>query len=890
MAASETVEYLVSGGQDYTMRVWAREHKGGVVTGTYGLRAVLHHDEERRRDTEELKEDRAETPSGPRSCPSWPCKTVGVTAVTCIGTQGPFISGTARGGLYVLGLGAVATDRPDWSTKIAQHSMKINDLCGEGGTEGDLPVVGEAPFLGKPWTFLAASEDGTATVVSFRGARLTKTVVLGAPHESPVLKVRCVQNGVGPDLVSYATSTAEAVYLWSAEGHHKHVLKNMWHLMTANGDWVVHVPQEKSMSMLAVSKQSTGSLIFAGNTGGKDGGDSCVSVWNVEGGHLCDAHGRTDGKSWRPEVPVVSYREVGGLLDVDQSGRVVEFAVDVRRDAICLWSLRGVEPGMLAVEPRAPVNWLAAPDEDGTQIELEMDQFCEVTHLCVAEDPHLGGVLVTACDDGAVRMWDLTGPDWGEIAGEMRSLSIVEVMLPLVLLSLTFFQVISFAFGPSIPWQSEVHATMNLTQKIVLVDLTIMIDVPKATIFWPEVCAAVMTILLFLICACTGVPNSLELVTRAIEATVAFESKRHILHLFAVVAAKMLDSTQAFVRFFMKLCATVLVVPIFTKCAQGLDCVHPEGEKGDTWWQIVQQVAHAAEAPEPKPYLAIAPQILCFEGSHRTLVLLLWTLVPMYLVTLIPYAVVEGDTEYMNATKLWTGLSQTSQLVRGALTYGRLDKDIMNVHEWALSANRKATRINMGVLHPNPAYIFRSLFTDLVAKALLSVIVIETTSEPLLQMALVTAVGAFRFLTSVLWPPMAEPPLNWLHQGTRFFTLCAMACGILTVCLQVHSWIPVAILAFFFAVVPTATLVLMWRSWDPKLDVRHYITSEISVAQPKTELELWMSGATSDTGEAPTRDSLTALLVKSKRHVGGLVGKLKTGATAGHHKVRRLWR
>jgi hypothetical protein len=100
---------------------------------------------------------------------------------------------------------------------------------------------------------------------------------------------------------------------------------------------------------------------------------------------------------------------------------------------------------------------------------------------------------------------------------------------------------------------------------------------------------------------------------------------------------------------------------------------------------------------------------------------------------------------------------------------------------WRFAAKRKATDIYMGFLHPKPAYAFVTHLAEFMAKVLLPVITTETTSRPLMQTLLVTAVGFLTFVRIYIWPPYLSAALNQVMTSLKFFTFVAMSCGVLTV-------------------------------------------------------------------------------------------------------------
>eukprot|EP00443_Scrippsiella_acuminata_P049821 CAMPEP_0115375502 /NCGR_PEP_ID=MMETSP0271-20121206/2492_1 /TAXON_ID=71861 /ORGANISM="Scrippsiella trochoidea, Strain CCMP3099" /LENGTH=966 /DNA_ID=CAMNT_0002798561 /DNA_START=57 /DNA_END=2953 /DNA_ORIENTATION=- len=836
VAASETVDYIVSGGEDYTMRVWAYDESSahGTIqkTRTFELCAVLLHDDDREKDRAASE---AAGTSGSGSCWSSCCggdaveePVVGVTAVACAGTRGPMLSGTSRGGLFVLMLDFAEEGKEGWITRIDAHKMKINDICVEGGTDTNgQGVLDDAPLCGRPWCFGVACEDGTVTLVKFVDDNFSMTQ-MKMPCGGSVLKVRFIAD-IGherqPDWITWASCTAEAVYLWSGEGELKHTLKNLWTTRNANGELVVETPPESPFTMLAVGNNPNGSLMFAGNAGNPDKqAPSSVSVWSIEHGRVCDGYGRTDAKGFSPEVPLLTYKHCGDRLDLDRSGYSTDFAVDVRSDyQVAMWNLQGVPPHRLAISPRGPVNRLVCPRSGFDHIQLQLTHRSKVMHMCTAEDPDDAGgpCLIVGCEDGSAVAWDLEGVDQGEISAEMRSLHAHELMIPLALWLLTFFQVVSFAFGPSIKWRKEVQKPMHITQKLAFIEVDVVLTCPATLLFWAEIAGCVVSMSLYLLFTITPAQELVNWVARKLQSTNAFKVGKSGLHNPAVMITSAMSLVQRAIHFFLLLSSTIFVVPIFKKCAMALDCVHA-GKSPPKYEFILFHIFFGDNVPLPEeeaPFLQSVPAVKCFTGSHRRLCIALFLLVPCYLIALIPYAVVEGDSNYVSVAKLWGGLSQT---IRKFMFMSNVSENY-----WIESAMRKATVVNLGFVHPHPDNIFVTRVVELFAKAALPVIVIETTSYARLQMYMVTVVGFIMLVVTFACPPKVDRKLCRIEQGLRVFTFCTMCCGCLTVELEKDSVVPLIVLGVSAVIVPLFFLALAVREPVSPVNVQQCSTSSI---------------------------------------------------------------
>lgn len=184
----------------------------------------------------------------------------------------------------------------------------------------------------------------------------------------------------------------------------------------------------------------------------------------------------------------------------------------------------------------------------------------------------------------------------------------------------------------------------------------------------------------------------------------------------------------------MLLASSVFVVPISKKIGNALICQHtPEG--------VV---------------LVYAPHIECYVGNHLYLLFALTIITPLYLVLLVPFAVVNGDTTYVQASELF------------------------NPTTWMFNAERKATDLYLGPMHVDGRNAFRVRVLDLAAKLMLPLIALFTAEQPKLQTVLLAFVGLTMLISSVIWKQLLNESFNIILRGSRAFTLCAMLSGCLT--------------------------------------------------------------------------------------------------------------
>lgn len=844
VATSETVDILVTGGEDYTMRMWGYDEathdldlgtisaKREDFTQSYDLHAVLLHDHEREMD--------AVTSSFVSVDLGWADQLAaafsrqqeydyavfGVTAVACAGSRGPIISGTAHGGLYVCQVSGQG-----WTQRIQKNGGKVNDICVEGGTDAEgRAILGSGPANGGRWNFAAACEDGLVIVHSEEGRFAVKHVA--ESHTGPVQKVRHIRH-VGKkaeaDWISLASSSEDQVCLWSWGGECKNVIQNIWRTPDVEGGYM-SVGDGPSFTMLATGNTPCGTLLFAGNARNGSRTTSAVSGWVVENGELCDGYGSTCTSDWDPQAPVVTYLHCGEDLDLDSSGNFTAFAAD-RRDhvTISVWNLQGVSPGRLAIPPRGPANWLVAPNRGMNSIMLELPHDSEVRCFRTADDPDdaCGPACFVGCKDGSAVVWDLEGVDSGEAVARIRSLTKFEIALPIIFMLVTFLQVISFAFGPQTDWPDVVDSTVGWSTQITLfeIDDFVKVQIPNITAedwFWRRTQICVYIMIFYLLFTLLPLQVGVDWVVHNIRASEAYNVKTDILHTATRSLTYAVSFVRSIVHLILGICATLGVVPIFKGCARAMDCVHEDPPLYKTYGGVLAQILFGGtNRPEGvrAPYLSEAHSITCFEGDHRFISVVLLFLVPVYFVALIPLAVVEGDPNYVSYIKFWNGLYQG---IRSMLL---LENPTTNY--WKLAAQRQSTVVNQGFLHPFPRDVCVTRFADLVAKMCLPVVVIETSRFPRFQMILVTLIGLIMFVSTLVFRRWMSMKIRRFDQGIRFFTLCTMSCGCLTTLTREDAIWPQVVAGVCALIVPVVVYILIQRQSTPTVLVQVFRTSEM---------------------------------------------------------------
>lgn len=620
-------------------------------------------------------------------------------------------------------------------------------------------------------------------------------VVFTLEHKAPVDCCRFVGD-YGSDKVRFVSSTQakdlSGVWLWSGDGKllmqmsmdmpiFNHVALNKlgeWEKKAAEG--TEGRPAKKADELLGVvaAWKKNGSVIFASTDCGSE---KYVAVWAVDSngliGKLNDAgtsityqepkafdevdegesHWFSKGLTYAP--PLAIYEQPGVLMDIDKQIEGTAFVTDVRSDFdLAMWNIEAAPKNTMLVMPQDPANLLIMPGRES--VELIMTHKSKVIDTQVVEDSE-GPAVVVGTDEGAVYAWDLSGHDKGQIYAEMRSLSPIEVFLPPLLLCISAMQMVSFAFGPAIPWKKTVKQPAVVTHQVMMLDFKFTVKIDKAMIFWPEMIAVIGFIVLFLFSAFAGLPDQADRLCRAVQNSASFrremETGAGIWHLFL----KLGKTFTFLVYLLMQLLSTALVVPIVQSIAESVRCVYPEGmEFPEIMTEIVQG------NPHDKIRLASAPDVMCFQGNHTLLLVVIAIILPIYFYVLVPYAVCAGDAHYVPKSilfdyKIWE-----------------------DENTWWKAAERSATDLHLAFLHPNPKEVFRTNILELVAKILLPVVTILLAPTPLVEMIGVLLIGVMMWGNSMIHPPYVERKMTILVQDLKLFTMLTMACGVLTVYLE----------------------------------------------------------------------------------------------------------
>eukprot|EP00931_Biecheleriopsis_adriatica_P032579 TRINITY_DN19002_c0_g1_i2.p1 TRINITY_DN19002_c0_g1~~TRINITY_DN19002_c0_g1_i2.p1 ORF type:complete len:966 (-),score=205.10 TRINITY_DN19002_c0_g1_i2:38-2935(-) len=604
--------------------------------------------------------------------------------------------------------------------------------------------------------------------------------IVKCEHDKPVLCCRFFGDTQELAKPRFASCTEDEAFVWTIEGERLNKLN--FHTDSARiavadrlGVNYAVKPQRSAhaseITGLATVWKYSGSLILvAGKASEDEGGTPFIGVWstdrkgrmmqmNDEGALI---HEDQEADPTADLVPVAVYKQPGALIDVDQASNHTTFATDLRGDFdITIWNLQAVSPGTMLVNVDGAANLLVAPEQE--KVDLVLTHQSKVIDTTVVEDDQ-GGAIVVGCDDGNVVYWDLSGIDKGQIICELRSLNPLEVFLPPLLLLVSTAQMMSFAFGPTIPWKDAVKEPAVVTHKVMMLDFKYTVKIDKELIFWPEVIAVLTLTVLFQLFAIFSVPENADLRVRRIQNSQMFKDEASRGAGCAHFMLKIMRGLSATVYLMMQLLSTVLVAPMVQSIAQGMECVRPEGTP---WTDIL------LGNPQDNMYLQSAPHVKCWKGNHAKLMVAFTFLLPAYFVLLVPFASCGGDAHYVTSTTLWD--------------YKVWEND----NAWTKAAVRSATDLHLAYLHPRPQTVFTTNFIDLLSKIALPVVTTLLAFDPLWETSMVTFIGFVVWVNAILNPRYVERKMTVLDQDLKLFTMLTMACGVMTVYIDdQESWLP----------------------------------------------------------------------------------------------------
>eukprot|EP00929_Paragymnodinium_shiwhaense_P088644 TRINITY_DN4894_c0_g1_i1.p1 TRINITY_DN4894_c0_g1~~TRINITY_DN4894_c0_g1_i1.p1 ORF type:complete len:1129 (-),score=170.42 TRINITY_DN4894_c0_g1_i1:178-3564(-) len=647
-------------------------------------------------------------------------------------------------------------------------------------------------------------------------------------------------SGGRDDAASIATLTAkEGVWLWTQKGDclmklHMHHHVPVYAPSTTSGEHGQETSVEPSISRyteMAVTMNANGNLIFA--TGKRKGStdsvedeaedadeetgenESWVAVWYVNDGRVLDTLTKRERQreNWEKALkkykedermavkPITAYRFgcKTRLTAADKDPKATGFVVDMRGDfRATLWEFEGCSPGNLAMNAPTPATLLKMSGYQGK--DMELDHKSKVTALDLKRTKE-GPWLLTACEDGTVLCWDLEGSDKGQVVAEVRSLSYSEIILPPVLRLITTFQVLSFAFGPRIPGvkpeiRKDLHDCTTGDFAVPLVKAQFHVEIPNAAVFWVKTEVLRVIMLLFILFALSGAPELCTAALRNLEMNESYKTETVKDHRFGPMRFlhRLVRGMQGFINLFIKLCTTVLVVPIANALANAVDCTHDDTGFND--------YGRAPCFLSGDCFLEKANTITCYRNEHLKLVLTMVVLVPMYFFLLVPYAVCSGDAKYVPRSTLYD--------------FNIWEEDNM----WRKAAVRKATSIYLGILHPDPKFAFATLLFELVFTTMLPVINILCSHFPKSQMVLLFLANVLAVLKSTFLPPFKSGRYNLIVRSLEVTILNASLCGLIMAFMDEDSNIPFYYFSASFMIVLVMVVVQLLHV-DPATEVVH---------------------------------------------------------------------
>jgi len=334
-----------------------------------------------------------------------------------------------------------------------------------------------------------------------------------------------------------------------------------------------------------------------------------------------------------------------------------------------------------------------------------------------------------------------------------------------VLQIVSTLQIMSFAFGPTVPWREEVKRPASFAYQLSMLDFKASIAIPAESVFYAKITATLGLMALFSLFAVCGISQSVEAAIYAVQEADCYQSETSRFGPMHLVLG-LLHQLRSLARSLLWLCSTICVVPLTQTLAEAMDCSD-----------------HGGQAT-----LDAAPAVVCGEYPQFQIFLLCALIGPMYFMALVPFAAVEGDASYVPRSTLYDF------------------KVWKEKNKWKQAARRKATDVHLGILHPRPAEAFNTRSFELIAKVCLPFITTELTEHPLIQMSLVSLVGCLMYVQARRHPPFVDEKFLCLAQHLKLLTMCSMLGGLLTTVLAKFGWHESVVPIFLLAVSTVLTL------------------------------------------------------------------------------------
>jgi len=587
---------------------------------------------------------------------------------------------------------------------------------------------------------------------------------------------------------------------------------------------LINTELEKYTSLVGVSVDDTSLLFVAGI--GPNGG--FTSVWEIDDGMVelptfrtlnregrrekwmkfrekyrrpTEAGGESSKKKNKLLPPIASYQKAGRMLAVDRDPSMpAKFAAELDTDyRVVLWTLQAVDEEHLARDPTGPANLFVMSGHEKTFLVLKHSS--KVCAMKVMDDPDSEGAggpaVLVGCDDGKILAWDAEGDDRGQVYAQMRSLTANEIILPVIMLFISSLQIMSFAFVDEVPWPVLVHRPARKAHRFVTLDFSPTVagfesEISKTVddirqfnqkvLFYTRMQLVTGCMSIFLVLATIGCVQIINWIIYNLQDSRWFRSRWPTLILLGLCRC-----LRSCVELLAALVSTVLVVPMMKSCADLFHCkphLYPGAMLAWTEDIDMTKIANGTDITDIS--------VRCLEGQHLTMCVIMIFMLPVYIFTLLPFAAVGGDIQYVPRSTLFDG--------------PRLWKRDSN---WRAAAHRAATDLHMGILHPNPDYVFNTMCVELMAKISLPFITTLNVDNPLNELVCVSLVGLIGFMHSMRYPPYVEQKIVLLVQHLKLLILCCMLCGLFTVVLNDRtSFLSLIPLVLSFSVVLAH---MVWR-------------------------------------------------------------------------------
>jgi len=723
LATSTDVGYIISGGVDGTMRVWWYDEEESF---SYQLHAVIRHNEKGL----DMKE-----------------KSVAVTAVACAGEEGPAISGTDRGDLNFLCLSNNVA-----FVKRSLHEGKINDLSVVDTASNDAHH--------SAWLLGTAGEDRTVNLcrVSCVNGRspFTIEVLYKGLHVNPVLEVIVSPDSNVQDHLCGCST--DAVYLWGPKGRllakvaePEQDMRPLEHIQIAD-DWSLLMTLAGGVmcawDLDDVLAQARKMSQDAGPSSPGESPNGASSKEDAGPSSLGESPNGASSKEVLAYNAVVARYDAFGATNMElgtttrtKSGQIISMIGFQKCE---MWSLSpSAEDGIPACGPTGLASRLVKPGE--IQIMGDMVQKHRTSIMKMALDPDDGEVLITGNVEGDVLAWDIFGHDAGEKLAELRSVGFFEMVKPFIMVMIAFAQLTSFGFGKSVPYPPELDKARQIARASQLEGLDDQFHINKEAAFWVKSYGNLVMMFVYMGVVLLGVPSGLTTCIHSIEELESYQDEfrsgrtygpSHLLRSFVQWMGRP-------IKLLIFCCSTILVVPMSKALAEAMHCVHEDGSPS----------FHLMWSSHEPSHVAMVPSIPCYHGRHRYLYLLGGFGGVLYLLLLIPYALVAGDVTYVQRSELFSP------------------------RHWRKNAERYATLLHKGPMHPKGKHAYVSLFLELIAKITMPVLAVLLVEVPREQMLGMSVIAFVQWSTINIWPPFVEHRVNVLMSATRLMTLLAMLCG-----------------------------------------------------------------------------------------------------------------